>query len=353
MCALKIDKIHWDKVLFTTSYRNVGHFSLSLIVLVMPLVDAPTPRPTYLLLYNNPFFWTDLILHFLTICYAYINYAYFIPKVLYGRSVLLYGALVLGVFIGLCFVPELLPRIIHSAFLYSDDDAQIHAVIQVRHIFFLFLSASMYTITLRIEERRYRIQQALDQAELKFLRAQISPHFLFNTLNSIYALQQVDHARAGESIISLSNIMRYLIGVSEDQKVTLGQELDYLDDFISLQKGRFGQTVFVQYEKSVENPSLQIPPMIFIPFIENAFKYGIYPGFPSEVNIRLEQKGKLVRFEMSNYDYSAKVHSVVSTGVGIKNTRKRLMHFFGKKYSLNIQKKRGIFKVMLEFSLEE
>lgn len=338
--------------LFTPTYRNIGHLSLSLIVLMMPLVDAPTPRPTDLLLYNNPFFWTDLVLHFLTICYAYVNYTYFIPKVLYGRNTFIYGILILGIFIGICFVPELLPKIIHSGFLYADDDNDIHTVIQVRHIFFLFLSSSMYTLTLRIEERRYRIQQALDQAELKFLRAQISPHFLFNTLNSIYALQQVDGVRAGESIISLSNIMRYLIGVSEDQKVTLGQELEYLDDFISLQKGRFGQTVFVQYEKTIEDPSLQIPPMIFIPFIENAFKYGIYPGFPSEINIRLEQKDRCVRFEMSNYDYANKVRSVMSTGVGIKNTRKRLMHFFGKRYRLDIQRKRGIFKVYLEITMD-
>lgn len=351
MCALKTNESREHAVLLTARYRNIGHLSLSMLVLAMPLIDAPTPKPTDLLLFNNPFFWTDLILHFLTICYAFINYEYLVPRILYGKNVVVYWFLVASVFVGLCFVPDLLPKVIHSAFIYAEDDLEIHAVIQIRHIFFLFISASMYTIMLRIEERRYQVQQALDQAELKFLRAQISPHFLFNTLNSIYALQQVDGVRAGESIISLSNIMRYLIVVSEDQKVTLGQELDYLEDFIALQKGRFGKTVTVRCTKVVENPELIIPPLLFIPFIENAFKYGIYPGQPSEINIKLEQKGAIFLFQIENYNHADSVRSVVSTGVGIKNTQKRLMHFFGKRYSLDIQKTHEKFKVQLEFSV--
>lgn len=327
---------------------RLGHLVLAILLMAMPLIDAPTPKPTDLLLFNNPFFWTDFILHFLTLLYAYLNYEYLVPNILYGKNVGVYGLVVLSIFTFLCFVPDVLPQIIHSGFLYAADDLEIHTVIQVRHIFFLFLSASMYTITLRIEERRFKIQQALDQAELKFLRAQISPHFLFNTLNSIYALQQVDSERASESIISLSNIMRYLIGVSEDQKVSLGQELNYLDDFIALQKGRFGQTVTIQYSKEVDNPTLNIPPMLFIPFIENAFKYGIYPGRDSEIRIDLRQEGPEICFEIVNHNYAGLVQSVVSTGVGIKNTQKRLMYFFGKNYHLDIQQRSDLFTVTLK-----
>lgn len=335
------------KALFYPTYKNIGHVVLSIIMLAMSVVDAPTPRPADIMFTDNPFFPTDFILHALCVGFGFLNYTVLIPKVLYRRNWIFYGLLVFAIFLAFCTVPELLSGTSFFPFLYLEDDVNIHSVIQIRHIFFLFFCVLLYTLTTRIEERRHLIQQELDQAELKFLRAQINPHFLFNTLNSIYALQQVNTESAGESIISLSNIMRYIIDVSEEQKVSLLQEVGYVDDFITLQRNRFGKTADIRYYRDIEQSQLMIPPLLLVPFVENAFKYGIHPDHSSIIEVALTQKQDTLLLQVSNRDFRGMNKNVPGMGLGVENTRKRLKHFFGDSYKLDITHADGNYVVHL------
>ena len=125
------------------------------------------------------------------------------------------------------------------------------------------------------------------EAELKNLRSQINPHFLLNTLNNIYALTAFDQKRAQEAIQQLSKMLRHMLYDNQEEKVSLGDEIQFLENYVSLMKIRLPETVDVQFDKKGAKNDLQIVPLIFISLVENAFKHGISPTKPSFVHISI------------------------------------------------------------------
>lgn len=202
-------------------------------------------------------------------------------------------------------------------------------------------------LRLRLTEQR-ALQAEADKAnaELSFLKAQINPHFLFNTLNNIYSLAASKSEHTAESILKLSNIMRYVTDDVREPFVPLENEVAFVSDYIDLQRLRLGDRTNVNFAVSGQMEGRKIAPLVLMTFVENVFKYGISNREPSTIDINLIVEEREIRFYCSNKLYETQ-RNVESTGIGIENTRQRLEHLYAGKYELSIEKTEGRFTVHL------
>lgn len=189
--------------------------------------------------------------------------------------------------------------------------------------------------------------------ELKLLRLQVNPHFLFNTLNNIDSLIIKSPKDASKMLITLSEMLRYMIYETKTDAVPLQREIDYLTSYIQLQQLRFKNRDYIRFsfpEPDVSN--IQVAPMLFIPFVENAFKHSCYaePMPVIDTNIRLD--GNALEFTCVNYfDMERIPMSDVQSGVGLENVKRRLVLLYPGKHDLQIIKETNTFKVQLIIKL--
>jgi two-component system, LytTR family, sensor kinase len=198
------------------------------------------------------------------------------------------------------------------------------------------------------EQRAVQAEADKANAELTFLKAQINPHFLFNTLNNIYSLAITKNEHTAASIMKLSNIMRYVTDDIRENFVLLNNEIECMGDYIDLQKLRLGKKMNVDFSVSGEPGTRKIAPLILMTFIENVFKYGISNHEPSDISIRLTIEQHSITFFCQNKIYDTKRNvDRPGTGIGIENTRQRLQHLYPNKHFLDIKKDNGLFTVQL------
>lgn len=330
--------------------RIVFHVIVAGITLLMPVLDAPSPKPTALLMLNNPFVGIDFVLHFLCLLFGYINYVHLVPNLFYRKSKTIYFIVVIFIFAFISLVPDILARIPFIPYFPDDNELHIHTLVQVRHVFFLFMVILLYGNVTVAEERRRAAENERMIAEMRYLKAQINPHFLFNTLNSIYALLMVNPVEAGKSIIKMSNIMRHILKASENSSEPLSETLDILKDYIDLQKDRFKETIDVEYTVEGNPGGLQIAPLLIIPFVENAFKYGINPSEKSKIIIRIKLGDDRLKLFVSNKDFHL-LNFIKGSGIGMENTKRRLQLLYPGHYQLDINKANGMFNVDLHLLL--
>jgi two-component system LytT family sensor kinase len=172
-------------------------------------------------------------------------------------------------------------------------------------------------------------------AELAFLKAQINPHFLFNTLHTIYALMDTNPTSAKTSIYSLSHMMRYVLYETKNEQTSLLKEAEFIADYIALMKVRIAGDVQIIFDKQADLRDLPIAPMLFLPFVENAFKHGISAIHPSYVYIELFEKERQVIFEIRNPMFTGLAKQLGDDkGIGIANTRRRLDLIYPGRYEL-------------------
>jgi two-component system, LytTR family, sensor kinase len=186
-------------------------------------------------------------------------------------------------------------------------------------------------------------------SELALLRSQINPHFLFNTLNNIYSLVYKKSDDAPEAVMKLSSIMRYTLYDSVTDQVLLEKEVEYLKSFIELQQLRFKKNDFVEFNISGNLEGHTIAPMLFISFVENAFKHGSKkvesPGIIVDLKVT---EGKII-FEVMNYFKANDVSNVdITGGIGLQNIRRRLELLYKEKHQLEISKTEDKYIVKLE-----
>ncbi|MXV51017.1 hypothetical protein GS399_08535 [Pedobacter sp. HMF7647] len=222
---------------------------------------------------------------------------------------------------------------------------------------FLFITIVALAMAVQInrqlgltQKKAIKAEAGRAEAELSFLRAQINPHFLFNTLNNIYTLAVTASPQTAESIMKLSNIMRYVTDDISQEIVPLKLELDCISDFIGLQKLRLGEKASIDYTVTGESGSHRIAPLVLMTFIENAFKYGISKQFPSPVVILISVNGKEIHLFAQNRIFS-NGSKITSTGVGITNTRQRLQHLYPGKHRLSVKNTGELFTVNLQIQL--
>jgi sensor histidine kinase YesM len=201
---------------------------------------------------------------------------------------------------------------------------------------FVFLSIVLkFSVDWFVNERVQRdLENQRLSAELAFLKSQINPHFLFNSLNSIYSLAYQRSDTTPEAILKLSEIMRYMLYESNDNKVDLAKELQYLQNYIELQKIRFGKKAYVDYVVNGAVTNQRIVPLLLISFIENAFKHGVAndPNFPIMLTININ--ANRLDFYMQNKKHQH--NRDASGGIGLQNVKRRLDLLYEGKYKLNI-----------------
>ncbi len=196
------------------------------------------------------------------------------------------------------------------------------------------------------ERRAIQAEAEKVNAELSFLKAQINPHFLYNTLNNIYTLCLTGSENAAESVMKLSHIMRYVTDESEAAFVPLAEELECISNFIALQQLRVGKKVSIVY--SVEgNPSkCKIAPLLLMTFIENAFKYGLSNHVETTIRVIIKIVDDKIIFSAENQLFDHK-KTPERAGIGIENTKKRLEYLYPKTHQLTITTTEGMYSVLL------
>jgi hypothetical protein len=190
------------------------------------------------------------------------------------------------------------------------------------------------------------------ETKMTFLRQQISPHFFMNTLNNIHALVDLDPENAKESCIRLGRMMRYLLYDSESGRTRLSKEVEFMQSYVELMRLRFTENVKIELNIPASLRDVDIPALLFIPLLENAFKHGIHPRGESFIHIHLEQTPKSIRFTVHNSSYPAIGDSPEKhSGLGLANVRHRLHLLFGKEELLTVLPNSQTFTVILELPL--
>jgi two-component system, LytTR family, sensor kinase len=298
--------------------------------------------------------WFFFAAFYLALFYGHSEWL--LPKLYDKGHYLLYALVIAGIIIiAFYFRPyDRLVRASETAFFSPGLPPRRPPFIDILSILLSLavLSVSMVRAAMKkLNESEKRVMQAEAdrvKAELSFLKAQINPHFLFNTLNNIYSLAVTKNDNAPNAIMKLSHMLRYLTDEAENNFVPLQNELSCVQDFIDLQKLRLNEKTNVNFQTEGDISNKKIPPLLFMTFIENAFKYGISNHKASEICIQVTAGRTGIKLRCKN---NVMVNgSEEGLRVGIPNARKRLDHLYDGKYLLNILNHDGVFEVLLELT---
>ncbi len=203
--------------------------------------------------------------------------------------------------------------------------------------------------TSKLENKILETQLKLKEQELNYLKMQIHPHFLFNTLNTMYgfALKKADETP--EIILKLSNLLDYLLYQINKPSVQLIDEINHIKDYIDLEQIRFHDTLKCTFKTELDNETLEIAPMLFIPFVENSFKHGVIKNGFLNLDISITNTDKTIRFNIKNTN--AKQDSVIH-GIGLENIKKRLELLYKGQYLLEIKNSDENFEVNLTINTD-
>ncbi len=221
-------------------------------------------------------------------------------------------------------------------------------------LFLIFLSIGLRVLErhAKIEELQKELETEKLNSELAFLKNQISPHFFFNTLNNIYALIGINTADSQNAVLKLSKLMRYLLYESEQGNTKLSSEIDFMNNYIDLMKLRMSDKVALEVSFPGKYDDINIPPLLFVPFIENAFKHGISYREKSYIRISMLTVSNSITFKCTNsYRKSKDENSDGHSGIGLENVSKRLSLLFPGKHELKIKKSDTEFEVFLFISI--
>src|SRR3981189_73929 len=223
---------------------------------------------------------------------------------------------------------------------------------------FYLLAASFHYVALaqdatrELETRAMQTSIQARDAELKALKAQINPHFLFNSLNSISALTSIDSSRARDMCVLLGDFLRMTLGLGEKTLVRFSEELDLLQKYMAIEKVRFGERLKMQQTIQEESKACLLPPLLLQPLVENAVKHGI-ASLPEGGDVRLSaegQNGRLAIVVENSWDPEAPPRR--SGGLGLKNVQQRLEARYGNEASLRVNTEGRLFQVILSFPVE-
>ncbi len=279
----------------------------------------------------------------------YLNSQVLVPRLLLKNQMGRYAAALLGIvvfIILILFAIETwfnLSILMHRAF-HPDGRGQPKVYGWIQPTLFTILLVLGISTSLAMLQKwqtettlRLALEQAKTASELSFLKAQINPHFFFNTLNNIYALTLIDTETAREAIHRLSRMMRYILYDTQTGTTMLSKEIAFVGDYIQLMQLRLTDKVTVTF--STPNPLHDQPvaPMILLPFVENAFKHGVSATQPSRIHIGVQQQQNELLLVVENTVFTEKTPSLeAGNGIGLTNTRRRLDLLYPNRYTLQI-----------------
>ena len=223
----------------------------------------------------------------------------------------------------------------------------LHYILVVIFCFAVGLLKEVYRQKLARAEMEYE----RNKAELALYKAQINPHFLFNTLNTLYGLLITQSDKMEITLERFINLTKYMYNNANREFIALAEEVDYIGQYIALQQLRLNELADIRFTHEVEREEMPIPPMMLITFVENAFKYGISSDDPCFIHIQLNQRAEKLCFEVVNSTFGREAGH--SARMGITNCRRRLELLYPEHHRLEIEQEHGLFRVRLELLTEE
>lgn len=334
------------------------HFSGLLLFLILPIFvfDRNNERAIYWI-YNYYYQLAFMIVAF------YVNYLVIVPRFFFSKRKICFFIVLFFFTFLLLTISQLLynyfqlesfgPKGLSGESMPPKTTNRLGLHPKLVDNFFLFLIVLGFSSGMAIvqhlrknESKQKDIEKARVDSELAFLKNQISPHFFFNALNNIYGLIAIDSDRAQQAVEKLSGLMRYLIYDSNIDTIELQKEFDFTLKYIELMQQRLSSKVKLNVDISPKITQGQIPPLLFIPFIENAFKHGISYREPSFVSVRLTTEDYKVIFECNNSIPTDRKQNNKG-GVGITNIHKRLDLIYGDTFILDIDQAEKEYRVRL------
>lgn len=299
------------------------------------------------------FLFEILIRNTLLVAVIYFNLWVVVPRIAKGR-----------IFVWICasagsLISYAVFKTLHDVYLYEHVIGDIKRVVFLPNtfynfsivLFYLAFAAAIYLSKQWYVQRETLRQVQLEKlnTELEYLKAQMNPHFLFNSINTIFFQINKDNTEARETLGKFSDMLRYQLYECNSAEIAIEKELGYLKNYVELQKLRRNANDVVEFSVNEELKDFLFPPMLLIPFIENAFKHvSNFTDTPNEITIRLEKHGQQVRLRVVNTtDHSEKENG----GIGMKNVKRRLELLFPNRHTLAIQPMPGKFIVTLHIQL--
>jgi hypothetical protein len=349
------------------------HIIGCLIFLTLPIFLAPD-FPESLNISESIPTEKNLIAYFLLIGFFYANFFVFIPKFYFGKKYFVFVLVLIVCFAVISLLPSIIIPDRNPAHLsnkvppkFSDShppppptgetslqfsnarpessQPQNYTGALIQHLF-IFLAVVFLSLILRISNRLRLTEKEKLNAELLYLKAQINPHFLFNTLNNIYSLALEKSDKTPLVVVKLSGMMRYVLSDADKDFVPLEKEISYINNYVELQQVRFEDTIKLSFKVNGETNSKKIAPLILIPFIENAFKHGINAEEESDIKIQIDINDSL-HLQVTNNKVNTYQSEEARSGVGITNTKNRLQLLYPSKHILAITDNENIFFVSL------
>ena len=233
-------------------------------------------------------------------------------------------------------------------------EREIAAVIVLVLMFAANLGIKNYIRTRSDHKRLLALEKENLEQQLEYLKYQINPHFFMNTLNNIHALVDIDPEKAKDTILELSKMMRFVLYEGDKKGVPLSREFDFIRNYITLMKLRYTDKVSIVIDLPAEVPDKQIPPLMLITFIENAFKHGISYQHPSFIDVRVtlsDPSAPASRLSFTCRNSKADKPNEEKGGVGLKNVKQRLNLLYDNNYTLNIKDETAVYNVELTIPL--
>ncbi|MEC4004031.1 histidine kinase [Flavobacterium sp. SUN052] len=327
-----------------------------LLFLSIPILTSPDFN------FNLSFFKVNafqksFLNYILLLLFFFVNYNYLIPKFFVTNKKTIYVVLIILCFAGISFLPNLLfPNFgFHSIppngfdKFPKPENHNNHFIELLSLIPFLMIIALSFL--LKMNAKLDKIKSEKLKAEVSYLKAQINPHFLFNTLNSLYALTLEKSDDAPNAVLKLSNMMRYVVTESATDFVSLEKEINHIKDYIDLQKLRIDDQANLRIVIEGNLYGKVIAPLILIPFIENAFKYGINPDENSFIEIVITIKNDDFKMIVKNSIVNISIPEELKSEKGLENTTKRLEYIYPNRHVLKISENNATFEVNLKINL--
>lgn len=352
--------LRWDK---TT--KTITLLLISILFLLIPVFNSPDFNWRFSFL-DLPPFKRSFLAYCLLLAFFFLHHFYLQPKLFQLKYYTKYTLAIVTAYTICSFLPIILIPNHYGTerILFAIPDSPLvpghpgpmtpdnHFLLIATQNTFQFLFVTVISFTVNWYGYLKKSEQARSDAELSNLKAQIQPHFLFNTLNNIYALAITGSGHTAEAISQLSQMMRYLFDKSAQKWVKVQDEMDYLRNFISLQQLRFTEKVQFSYQTEGDVKSyMYIAPLVLIPFIENAFKYGINPDTDCKISICIKVKNKRLILKVNNKISSRANPYTESSGIGINNVKARLNYLYPQNHSLDIQRDEEYFDVTLDIPI--
>lgn len=351
-------------------WKVLVHLIICASFLILPYAFDPGGLSFPLFDFNQPIQRSIFLSYILMLGLFYVNYYLLIPRLYLQRKVVLYAFSIIVLCLIVVNTPSTVMRLSGHKPIRPEDAPfrgdqpmdrmpnpqgnreRPHGIPPYTNGIFICTIGVFVTLSLRIHNRWKENEEKKLSAELSSLKLQINPHFLFNTLNSLYAFALKEKSpTTASSILKLSSIMRYVVTESPQDFVSLEKEISYINDYIDLQKMRLDKRVDLRYEVVGDLRGHQIAPLTLIPFIENAFKYGVNPDEASKIGIAIAVEKNTLIMIVENNKVTVADDPMMKSGKGIQNTKARLDYLYQGRYVLAIEDLSETFQVKLTLQL--